>query len=440
MSLSSWRSLRRSTTVTAVAAVGLLSTGLLGTAQAKPPTSTTVTGTVKTAGGVAVAGVKVNIKVGTNTAVAATTGATGAFSATVIVGTATVDLISPAAPIAGLPQTWSIKNIGTSVVSNGVLPFTLPAAAAITAQVQRAGVNIAGVPVTQCSTTTPTADPAVVLPGTVAVAPTQDFTGAVTNASGQVVINAFKDTTFGRLCGAYTQSAGGATTDFLSRSAIKDTATITSITLFAPPTVPQTGIVKDSLGNAKSGLTAAFRSAGGQVDSTSAPTSAAGAFSSEVASGNVFARFNGRSLSATVAPPTNIPRSFKATIDGTADGTTPWNVNLPATVKLDVKVVNSDGSPVGNAVVRPIATGAYDAANSAVLVAGQPAAQITQQIFGDGLSNTLGITSVRLFPDTSLGAFTVTKNIGGGLSRTTTVAAGIVLTSNTQVTVVLPPA
>ena len=79
-------------------------------------------------------------------------------------------------------------------------------------------------------------------------------------------------------------------------------------------------------------------------------------------------------------------------------------------------------------------------ANSAVLVSGQPAAQITQQIYGDGLSNNLGITSVRLFPDTSLGAFTVTKNIGGGVSRTTTVAAGTVLTSSTQVTVVLPPA
>ena len=440
MSLSPWRSLRRTTTVTAVAAVGLLGAGLIGTAQAAPPTSTTVTGTVKTAGGAGVAGVKVSIKVGTKTAVSAITSATGAFSATVVIGTATVDLVGPSTPAPGLPQTWSIKNVGTSIVNNGVLSLTLPAASAITAQVQRAGVNIAGVPVAQCSTTTPTADPAVVLTGTTAVAPTQDFTGAITNASGQVVINAFKDTTFGRLCGAYTQSAGGATTDFLSRSGIKDTATISSITLFAPPTVPQTGIVKDSLGTAKSGVTVAFRSAGGQVDSASAPTSATGAFSSEIASGNVFARFNSRSLSATVAPPTNIPRSFKATIDGIADGATPWNVNLPATVKLDVKVVNSDGSPVENAVVRPISVGAYDAANSAVLVAGQPSALITQQIWSDGLSNTLGITSVRLFPDASLGAFTVTKNIGGGVSRTTTVAAGTVLTSSTQVTVVLPPA
>jgi hypothetical protein len=418
----------------------LLGTGLIGTAQAAPPTSTTVNGTVKTAGGVGVAGVKVNIKVGTKTPVSATTSATGAFSATVLVGTATVDLISPSTPAAGLPQTWAIKNIGTTIANNGVLPLTLPPVTAITAQVQRAGVNIAGVPIAQCSTTSPTADPAVVLAGAAAVAPTQDFTGAVTNVSGQVVINAFKDTTFGRLCGAYSQSAGGATTDFLSRSGVKDTATISSITLFAPPTVPQTGIVKDSLGNAKSGLTVAFRSAGGQVDSTSAPTSATGAFSSEIAAGNVFARFNSRSLSATVAPPTNIPRSFKATIDGTTDGTTPWNVNFPATVNLDVKVVNSDGSPVENAVVRPNSTGAYDAANSAVLVAGQPAAQITQQIFSDGLSNNLGITSVRLFPDASLGAFTVTKNVGGGVSRKTTVAAGTVLTSSTQVTVVLPPA
>jgi hypothetical protein len=165
-----------------------------------------------------------------------------------------------------------------------------------------------------------------------------------------------------------------------------------------------------------------------------------GAFSAEVASGSVFARFSSRSLSAIAAPPTNIPRSFKATIDGTANGATPWVVNLPATVKLDVKVLNSDGSPVENAVVRPLTTGAYDAANSAVLVAGQPAAQITQQIYGDSFSNNLGITSVRLFPDTSLGSFLVTKNIGGGLSRTTTVAAGTVLTTSTQITVVLPPA
>ena len=64
MSLAPWRSLRRNTTVTAVAAVGLLGTGLIGTAQAAPPASTTVNGTVKTAGGPGVAGVKVSIKVG----------------------------------------------------------------------------------------------------------------------------------------------------------------------------------------------------------------------------------------------------------------------------------------------------------------------------------------------------------------------------------------
>ncbi|MEP7115743.1 MAG: hypothetical protein ABI862_20935 [Ilumatobacteraceae bacterium] len=423
-----------------MAAVGLLGSGLVGTAHAKPPASTTVTGTVKTAAGGAVAGVKVNIKVGTNTAVSVTTSSTGAFSATVRTGTATVDLTSPTAPASGLPQVWAIKNVGTSIVNNGVLTFTLPAASPEIARVQRANVGVAGVRVAQCSASTSTADAAVVLPGSAAVAPTQDFTGAVTSASGDVTINSFRDTTFGRLCGPYAQTVGGATTDFLARSGVKDTAAISGITLFAPPTVPQAGVVKDNLGNAKAGLKVAFRSAGGQVDSTSAPTSSAGAYSCQVASGNVFARFTSRSLSNTVAPPTNIPRSFKATIDGTATGTTAWNVNLPATVRLDVKVVNADGTPVENAVVRPITTGAYDAANSATLVSGQPAALITQQIFSDGLSNNLGITSVRLFADSSLGSFTVTKNIGGGLSRTTTVAAGTALTSNKTITVVLPAA
>lgn len=331
MSLSRPRSLRRTTTLTTVAAVGLLGTGLLGTAQAAPPTSTTVTGTVKTASGTGVSGVKVNIKVGTTTAVSATTSSTGAFSATVRTGTATVDLIGPTAPATGLPQVWAFKNVGTSIVNNGVLTFTLPAASPETARVQRANVGVAGVPVVQCGAATSTADAAVVLVGSAAVAPTQDFTGATTNASGDVVINAFGDTTFGRLCGAYTQTVDGAATDFLARSGVKDTAAISGIALFAPPTVPQTGTIKDNLGNAKSGLTVAFRSAGGQVDSASAPTSTSGAFSCAIASGSVFARLNSRSLSSTLAPPTNYSDGLSNNLGGTAlTSNTTITVVLPA--------------------------------------------------------------------------------------------------------------
>jgi hypothetical protein len=68
------------------------------------------------------------------------------------------------------------------------------------------------------------------------------------------------------------------------------------------------------------------------------------------------------------------------------------------------------------------------------------ALRISQLIYGDNLNNDLGITSARLFPDSSLGQFLVTKSIGGGVSRTATVAAGTVLTSSTQITVVLPAA
>jgi hypothetical protein len=299
---------------------------------------------------------------------------------------------------------------------------------------------VQGAAISQCSADNDAADPAVVLAGAPAVAPSQEFTGASTNASGEAALSVFQDTSFGRLCGAFSQGGGGTTTKYIARSGVKNASTVSSMTLFIPATVPQTGTVKDSTGSGKAGLKVALRSGGGQVDSTSAPTTAAGAFSTVIAPGNVFARFSGRSLSATVAPPTNIPRAFKATIDGTADGLSPWNVSLPATVTLSVKVVNGDGTPVKNAVIRPITAGAYDAASPAQLVAGQPNAQIRQVIYGDALSNDLGITSARLFPDSSLGQFLVTKNIGGGVSRTATVAAGTVLTTSTQITVVLPPA
>ena len=359
MSLSSWRSVRRSTAVTAVVAAGLLGTGLVGTANAA---ATTVTGTVKTAGGAGVAGAKVSIKVGTRTPVVATTNASGAFSANVQTGDATVTVTNPNAPVAGLPQEWAVKNIATSIGSSGVLTFALPATTSVTARVALAATPVQGAAITQCSSDNDAADPAVVLAGAAAVAPTQDFTGASTNAAGEAALSVFQDTSFGRLCGTFSQGAGGTTTKYVARSGVKNSSAVSSMTLFIPATVPQAGTVKDSTGSGKADLKVALRSGGGQVDSTSAPTTAAGAFSTVIAPGNVFARISGRSLSATVAPPTNIPRAFKATIDGTADGLSPWNVGLPETVTLSVKVVNGDGTPVKNAVIRPITAGAYDAA------------------------------------------------------------------------------
>jgi hypothetical protein len=437
MSLAPRRSLRRTTTVAAVAAVGLISTGLVGTAQAA---NTTVTGTVRTSAGTAVAGATVTIKVGTKTPVLATTNSSGAFSVATQTGGATIELTSPTAAVAGLPQSWAFKGVGTTIASGANLAFTLPATTNVAVKVQRskALTGIPGARITQCLSSTSAADPHVVLPGSAAVAPTQGFTGAVTDATGAVTLKSFKDTTLGRLCAGFVETTGGATTTYAARGPIRDASVDTAMNIFAPQVLPQAGTVRDSTAAAKAGVKVAIRSAGGQLDSASAPTTANGAFSTQVAPGSVFARISSQSLSGTVAPPTNIPRAFKATIDGTSDGIAAWNINLPATVTLSVKVINPDGTPVENAVIRPLTIGAFDSANAAGLVAGQPNALITQQIYGDSLSNNLGITSARLFPDSSVGAFTVTKNIGGGLSRTTTVAAGTVLTSSTQITVTLP--
>jgi len=107
-------------------------------------------------------------------------------------------------------------------------------------------------------------------------------------------------------------------------------------------------------------------------------------------------------------------------------------------VTLTVKVQNADGTPVKNAIVRPLAVGGFDAANSASIVAGQPNAQITQQIYGDNLSGANGEVYVRLFADSNLGGFKVIKNLAGTASREATVAAGTVVVSNTTVTVTLP--
>jgi hypothetical protein len=437
MSFSAWRSARRSAAITAVTAAGLLGTGLVGVANAA---NTTITGSVKTSGGIGVAGVAVAVKVGTQTK-NATTGANGSFSISGIqTGAATVTLNGPATPAAGLPQVWQVKNVATTVVSSGVFNFSLPATTTVTANVGLAGTPVGGAAISQCSADNDAANAAVVLAGSAAVAPTQEFTGAVTNASGQAALSVFADSTFGRLCGAFSQTAAGTVNKYLARSGVKDSTVTPAMTLFVPSTVTQTGTVKDSKANGKADLKVAIRSAGGQVDSTSAPTTTGGAFSCLVAPGNVFARISGRSLSNTVVPPTNIPRSFKATIDGTANGTTAWDVNLPATVTLTVKVQNADGTPVKNAIVRPLATGGFDAANSAALVAGQPNAQISQQIYGDNLSGANGEVYVRLFGDSNLGSFKVIKNLAGTSSREATVAAGTVVVSNTTITVTLPPA
>jgi hypothetical protein len=437
MSLSSWRTVRRSAAVTTVLSAGLLGVGFVGVAEAA---NTNISGTVKTSMGTGVAGVTVAVKVGTQTK-NATTNSSGAFSiSSVQTGSATVTLGSPATPASGLPTTWQVKNVATTIVSGGVLNFSLPATTTVTANVALVGAPVQGAAVTQCSKDNDAANAAVVLPGSAAVAPTQEFTGATTNASGQAALSVFADSTFGRLCGDFSVSSGGGVTTYQARSGVKDSTAVSAMTLFVPGTVTQTGTVKDSTAAGKAGLKVAIRSAGGQVDSTSAPTTAAGAFSTVIASGNVFARISGTSLSNTVVPPTNIPRSFKATIDGSSTGATPWTVNLPATVTLTVKVQNADGTPVKNAIVRPLTKGAFDTANSAAIVSGQPNATISQQIYGDNLSGANGEVYVRLFADSNLGGFQVIKNLAGTSSRQTTVAAGKVVISNTTVTVTLPAA
>ena len=90
--------------------------------------------------------------------------------------------------------------------------------------------------------------------------------------------------------------------------------------------------------------------------------------------------------------------------------------------------------------IRPAVGSSYGTANSAVLLAGAATATLTQQIYGDVKSGETGITSARLFPDTSLGSFRVLKNVGGGLTRQVIVNAGTVLTSSNSITVTLPAA
>jgi hypothetical protein len=103
-------------------------------------------------------------------------------------------------------------------------------------------------------------------------------------------------------------------------------------------------------------------------------------------------------------------------------------------------VQNADGTPVKNAIVRPLTKGGFDAANGAAIVAGQPTATLSQQIYGDNLSGANGEVYVRLFADSNLGGFQVIKNLAGTSSRQTTVAAGKDVISNTTVTVTLPAA
>ena len=431
-------SLRRKLPVTVLAIAGLLGTLLVGTASAAP---TTVTGTVKTSTGVDVAGVRVAIKVGAGRAKIATTNANGQFSVNTRTGSGTIRLTNTTVN-AALPQVWDIRGIATNITSNAVLNFTLPATSVVDVKVTRAGAAgapIADAAIGQYDPAASQANSAVVLPGTAAVAPTQDFTGARTNATGDVSLRAFKDSTLGRLAARFTTTDLGATTTYAARSGIKDASVDVLFPIKVANVVEQAGNVLDSTGGGQANLEVAIRSASGQIDSSSPLTTAGGAFTTQVAPGDVFARISGSSLSSTVAPPPNIPRAFKATFDASATGT-PWTVDLPATVTLTVKVENADGSPVSGAVIRPAVGSSFGEANSATLLAGGTPATLTQQVYGDGKSDAAGLTSARLFPDSNLAAFRVLKNVGGGNTRVVTVAAGTVLTSATQITVTLPPA
>ena len=421
--------------VTALVVAALLGSGLVGTANAA---ATTITGTVKTSLGAGVSGVKVSVKVGGGAAQVGTTTATGTFSMNVQTGSATIQLFN-STPNAALPQVWDIKGIATSITSNAVLNFTLPATSAVALKVTQGGAPIANAGITQCSAATSQADSAVVLAGTAAVTPTQNFTGASTNATGDVTVQSFRDATLGRLCARYSTTTLGAVTDYAARSAIINATANTAKTIFVPVVAEQAGTVKDNTATGKAGLKVAVRSAGGQADSTSPLTTATGAFTTQAKAGDVFVRVSGSSLSSTIAPSPNIPRAFKATFDATSAGT-PWNITLPATVTLTVNVQNADGSPVNGAVIRPAVGASYGTANSSVLLAGAATATLTQQIYGDAKSGDTGITSARLFPDSSLASFRVLKNVGGGLTRQVIVPLGTVLTSSNSITVTLPAA
>lgn len=430
--------LRYKIPVTILAIAGLLGTALVGTANAA---LTTVTGTVKTSTGADAAGVKVFIKVGARKAKTAVTDANGEFTINVRTGAGTIRLTNTTVK-PELPQVWDIRGISTNITNNAVLNFTLPETSVVDVKVSRAGTTgapIAGAAVGQCDTATSQANNAVVLAGTGAVTPTQDFTGATTNGTGDVSLRAFEDSTLGRLCARFTTSDLGATTTYASRSGIKDASVDLLFPIKVANVVEQAGNVRDSTAGGQADLEVAIRSASGQIDSTSPLTTAGGAFTTQVAPGDVFARISGSSLSSTIAPPNNIPRAFKATFDAAATGT-PWTVNLPATVTLTVKVENADGSPVSGAVIRPAVGNSFGAANSATLLSGGTPATLTQQVFGDVKSDATGLTSARLFPDSNLGAFRVLKNVGGGNTRVVTVSAGTVLTSSSQITVTLPPA
>jgi len=424
--------------MTAFVVAGVVGSSFAGVANAAAPTTTTITGTVKTSLGAAVSGVKVSVVVGAQAAVVATTSATGAFSMTVRTGSATAQLTSTTAN-ASLPQTWDIKGVATTIATSAVLNFSLPPTFAVTVHAQQGGVGVAGAAISQCDPALTQADTAVVLTGTAAVAPTQDFTGSTTNATGDVVLRSFKDATLGRLCARYQTTVAGAVTTYAARSGMINATADTGKTIFVPVVATQAGTIKDSTNAAKAGLNVAVRSASGQADSTSPVTTAAGAFTTQSAAGDVFVRISGSSLSSTVAPPTNIPRAFKATFDATSAGT-PWNVLLPATVPLTVHVQNADGTPVTGAVIRPVVGSSYGAANPATLLAGASAATLTQQVYGDAKSDAAGLTTARLFADSSLASFRVLKNVGGGNIRQFVVPAGTVLTAAKTITVTLPAA
>ena len=108
------------------------------------------------------------------------------------------------------------------------------------------GAPIAGAGISQCSAATSQADSAVVLAGTAAVTPTQNFTGATTNATGDVTVQSFKDATLGRLCARYSTTTLGAVTDYAARSAIINATANTAKTIFVPVVAEQAGTVKDS--------------------------------------------------------------------------------------------------------------------------------------------------------------------------------------------------
>lgn len=333
-----------------------------------------VSGTLATAGGTAVPGVKID-SWNANGSVSSSTSSDGSFAFATICGAGRFQLSWQTAPVAGLPKSAFLTG-AVEVSSGDRYAMKLPPAVTATVNVTDAQQTpVAGAGVFQTNEHSDfDADPAQLFTGGPAFNVVVEMNGAQTDAKGTAKLVTFPDHDMNLT--VYPPSGSPLQpSDFVldaTRSVTRDVTLSTT-----PAGVPYPGTVRDAAGNGVPGLVTSI-----DGSRTHAKTDAGGAFTAygPTATGQLWGGVGDRE--EALAPlPSHLPRWFAlGPVPVTAIDGQPIEVTLPEIRRIRIIVRNHKGDTQGGVSLLRRTDGVDYLSEPTVLVPGTPAQSVRFQV------------------------------------------------------------